>query len=270
MSRVLLSLLALQVSSWDYKADIETWRRQREERLRAPDGWLSLVGLSWLQPGVNTVGSDPGARVILPKPAPAEAGVLMLEGSQVSYRRDPKAPPRLLAADTPDFVSVGNFKLSIIRRGARYGVRVRDNASKYRRNFTGLNWYAPDPAWRFKAKFKPYPEPRTAFFDSLTGDKQEVKLPGTVEFEHRGKVFRLTPVLEGDQLFFVFRDKTAGKTTYAAARFLYADLPKGGFVEVDFNKAYNPPCAFTPYATCPLPPEENRLPISVEAGEKLY
>ena len=165
---------------------------------------------------------------------------------------------------------MGGAKLFIIHRGNRYGVRIKDNNSEFRKGFTRLSWYPVDPSWRIKAKYVPYAQPRKLFFDSQTGDKQEMIVPGVVEFTRAGKAIRLIPVLEEDQLFFVFRDATAGKATYPAARFLYADLPKSGLIELDFNKAYNPPCAFTPYATCPLPPKENRLNIAVEAGEKKY
>ena len=128
-----------------------------------------------------------------------------------------------------------------------------------------------DPKWRVQAKYIPFAKPRIKSFDSQTGDKQEMIIPGSLEFTRAGKTYRLSPILEEKELFLVFRDRTAGKTTYPAARFLYASLPeKGGTVELDFNKAYNPPCAFTPFATCPLPPPENRLDIAVEAGEKKY
>ena len=176
-----------------------------------------------------------------------------------------------LRPDSGDFVDAGGVKLFVIHRGTRYGVRVKDNNSKFRKSFTRLAWYPVDPGWRVTAKFIPYSQPRKVLFDSQTGDKQEMTIPGVVEFARGAKMVRLTPVLEDNELFFVFRDATAGKTTYPAARFLYAEAPgKAGTVELDFNKAYNPPCAFTPYATCPLPPRENRLTIAVEAGEKKY
>jgi uncharacterized protein (DUF1684 family) len=170
----------------------------------------------------------------------------------------------------PSVVEVAGVKLTVIHRGKRYGVRLKDNNSEYRRNFQGLTWYPPSKDWVISAIFTPHSGPRTVVFDSLTGDKQEMTSPGVAEFERGGRKHRLTPVLEDGKLFFIFRDRTAGKTTYPAARFLYADPPVDGRVILDFNKAYNPPCVFTPYATCPLPPPENRLPIAVEAGELMY
>ena len=254
----------------DYSESVEKWRQEREARLKSPDNWLSVAGLFWLKQGENAVGSDASARITLPKRAPANAGVFTLAGDKATFR-PVGGKPVTLAANSDAYVTVGSLKLSIIHRGSRYGVRIRDNDSEYRTKFTKLDWFPIDPSWRVEAKYIPLEKPRTTFFDSMTGDRQEMTIPGVVEFSREGKTFRLSPVLEGEELFFVLRDKTAGKSTYPAARFLYAKLPKkAGPIELDFNKMYNPPCAFTPYATCPLPPKENRLPIAVEAGEKKY
>lgn len=256
MLRLITVLLASSLCASEYTSDIEKWRQQRETRLKAPDGWLSVAGLVWLKQGDNHV--DVGS---------AKAAIRLV-GDKVSYLRGSGSVN--LKPDSDDFVGVGGAKLFIIHRGNRYGIRIKDNHSEFRKGFTRLSWYPVDPSWRIKAKYVPYAQPRKLFFDSQTGDKQEMIVPGVVEFTRAGKAIRLIPVLEEDQLFFVFRDATAGKATYPAARFLYADLPKSGLIELDFNKAYNPPCAFTPYATCPLPPKENRLNIAVEAGEKKY
>jgi len=254
----------------DYSESVETWRQEREARLKSPDNWLSVAGLFWLKQGENAVGSDASARITLPKRAPANAGVFTLAGDKATFR-PVGGKPVTLAANSDAYVTIGSLKLSIIHRGSRYGVRIRDNDSEYRTKFTKLDWFPIDPSWRVEAKYIPLEKPRTTFFDSMTGDRQEMTIPGVVEFSREGKTFRLSPVLEGEELFFVLRDKTAGKSTYPAARFLYAKLPKkAGPIELDFNKMYNPPCAFTPYATCPLPPKENRLSIAVEAGEKKY
>jgi uncharacterized protein (DUF1684 family) len=263
---------AVSLGAADYRADVQKWREEREARLKAPDGWLSLAGLFWLQPGNNPVGSHPDSRVKLSAPTPARVGVLSLEGDKVTFRAANNGRIRNLKVNSDDdFVQVGDAKLFIIHRGQRYGVRIKDNAASSRTRFTRLEWYPVDPSWRVTAKYTPYPQARKTFFDSQSGDKQEMIIPGMVEFVREGRTVKLSPVLEDDQLFFVFRDKTAGKSTYPAARFLYAKLPtKAGPVELDFNKAYNPPCVFTPYATCPLPPRENRLDIEIAAGEKMY
>jgi uncharacterized protein (DUF1684 family) len=248
-------LLTAGLCASDYSNSIQQWRADREARLKAPDGWLSVAGLTWLKPGDN----------------PVAGGVMKLQGDRVTFHLPNGGESKEIRADSEDFVAVGSKKLFVIHRGQRYGVRIKDNNSEYRRTFTRLDWFPVDPSWRVTGNYIPFPQPRKKIFDSQTGDKQELVIPGVVEFSRQGKTFRVSPVLEEDELFLVFRDTTAGKTTYPAARFLYAKAPsKAGPVELDFNKAYNPPCAFTPYATCPLPPRENRLDIPVQAGEKNY
>jgi uncharacterized protein (DUF1684 family) len=239
----------------DYTGVILKWREEREAKLKAPDGWLSLVGLTWLKPGDN----------------PMHGGVMRLENERVTFHHSSRTTD--LKPDSPtDFVDLGGLKLYIIRRGQRYGVRVRDNDSETRRNFTKLDWFPVDPSWRMTAKYTPHAQQRTVKFNAVVGDPQEMINPGMIEFTRGGKTFRMMPVVEEGELFLTFRDTTAGKTTYPAARFLYAGpVPsRPGTVELDFNKAYNPPCVFTPYATCPLPPPDNRLSIPIEAGEKKY
>jgi uncharacterized protein len=258
ISMAVLLILAFMAAAANtsYETEVTKWRQDREARLKAPDGWLSLVGLVWLNPGRNE--------------APLNAGWFTLQGDRVTFTtRDGKTRPLRDDRDgDPEMLEVNGVKLSVIRRGERFGIRVRDNNSEYRRNFRGLRWYPVNREWLVHARY--LPRQRAMKFDSQTGDKQDYTSPGYIEFERRGQKLRLTPVSEDGQLFFVFRDKTAGKTTYPAARFLYADLPSSGRVTLDFNKAYNPPCVFTPYATCPLPPPENRLPIEVPAGELMY
>lgn len=264
-----LFVSCISIFASEYASGIEKWRTEREARLKAPDGWLSVAGLFWLKPGVNTVGSEPGSRVTLPSGS-AKAGIFRLDGDRITYEAS-GAQPKELRPDKPDYVETAGVKLYIIHRGQRYGVRMRDNNSPIRTGFTKLRWFPVEDTWRVTAKYVPYPQPRKVLFDSLTGDKQEVIIPGYVEFTRGKQTTRLTPSLEDEELFFVFRDTTAGKSTYPAARFLYAKAPtQAGPVELDFNKAYNPPCAFTPYATCPLPPKENRLPFPIEAGEMKY
>jgi uncharacterized protein len=254
---LLLSLVLMAAAAnTSYEAEIMKWRRDREARLKAPDSWLSLAGLLWLNPGRNE--------------APRDAGWFTLNGDQVTFTgRDGKT--RTVRDDrdgNPDVIEANGVKLTVIKRGERFGVRVKDPNSQTRRNFRGLRWYPVAPSWRIEGRFVPQERPMK--FDSQTGDKQDYISPGYVEFERNGQKLRLTPVLEDGEWFYVFRDKTAGKTTYPAARFLYSDKPVNGRVTLDFNKAYNPPCVFTPYSTCPLPPPENRLPIEVSAGELMY
>ena len=239
-----------------YEAEITKWRQEREARLKAPDGWLSLAGLRWLNPGRNE--------------APRNVGWFTLTDDKVTFTgRDGQT--RIVRDDRdgkPDIIETGGVKLTVIKRDKRFGIRVKDPNSETRRNFRGLRWYPVDPAWRIEGRF--VAQERSMKFDSQTGDMQDYISPGYVEFECNGQKLRLTPVLEDGEWFYVFRDKTAGKTTYPAARFLYSNKPVNGRVTLDFNKAYNPPCVFTPYSTCPLPPLENRLPIEIPAGELMY
>jgi uncharacterized protein (DUF1684 family) len=172
--------------------------------------------------------------------------------------------------DSLDVLAVGSLRLLLIQRGSRLGIRLKDNNSKARREFTHLSWYPIDESWKITAKFIPAPSATKMVFDSVIGEKETMDSPGYAEFERGGKTYRLQAASEGDMLFFVIRDQTSGKTTYPASRFLYTDPPRDGVVILDFNKAENPPCAFTNYATCPLPPPQNRLPLAITAGEQKY
>jgi uncharacterized protein (DUF1684 family) len=155
----------------------------------------------------------------------------------------------------------------VINRDPKMGVRIKDNDSVKRKNFKGLKWYPVDPSWRIRAKFVPWNTPRKLTFDTEVGVKETDESAGYVMFTRDGKQYKLEPVKESDGLWFVMRDQTSGKSTYGASRFLYTPLPKDGYVDLDFNRAENPPCAFTNFATCPLPPPQNRLALAVHAGE---
>jgi uncharacterized protein (DUF1684 family) len=237
----------------------EKWRADREASLRAPDGWLSVAGLLWLHEGENTVE--------LPAGASQKTIALRLDGSKVTFEK------RQLKSDItehPDVLTLGNVTLTIIERGGKTGVRLRDPNAETRRDFTGCKWFPADTAWRVQAKWVAYPKPKTIAITNILGMTDQEPSPGYAEFTLQGKTMRLEPVLEDGELFFMFKDATSAKTTYGAGRFLYAGLPKGDTVELDFNKATNPPCAFTAFATCPLPPKQNILTAAVDAGEKSY
>jgi uncharacterized protein (DUF1684 family) len=278
----LLVLLAVTPPA-DYKAQIEKWRAERETRLKSDTGWLTVAGLFWLQEGANSIGTSESDRIQLPKPVPEHAGVIEFHDGKATLTIDPgtgakvnghPAKTAVLQSDLatkgkPDVVTIGDLTFFVIERGERFGIRLKDKNSEMRRNFQGLEWYPVDPEWRMVAKWVRYPQPKQIEMDSMTGDKEKGSVPGYAKFTVDGKEYELEPTVEGDELFFVFRDKTAGKMTYPAARFLYAK-PEGDRVVLDFNKAYNPPCAFTPYATCPLPTPGNRLPIEIPAGELKY
>lgn len=248
------------------------FRAQREFEINSNDGWITLVGLHWLKPGVNRVGSDPASEVPLPDKAPRQVGNIVVSGKEARFEptHGGALAERTLRPDK-DIITVGTIRFFLIERQGKLAVRVKDSDSAARKAFTGLRWYPIDPAWKIEAAFHPYADRHTIVFNTMAaGVKESMDSPGYVTFSRNGREFRLDPVTEENQLFFVFRDQTSGKTTYGGARFLYAEPAKNGIVVLDFNQAVNPPCVFTPYATCPLPPPQNRLALEVTAGELMY
>ncbi len=269
-----------------YRADIQAWRERREASLKADGGWLSVAGLFWLKEGPNRFGTDPKGDIVLPAgSAPARAGVFDFAGGRttVTFEKDVQATLggrpvthadlRSDGSGSPDVVTLGRLTMYVIQRGARYGIRLKDRESPLRKEFTGLRWYEVKEDYRVSARYVTYPEPKMVTVPNILGESEPMPSPGYAVFEREGKEVRLEGVLEekdARRLFFIIRDQTSGKETYPAGRFLYADLPKDGRIVLDFNKAYNPPCAFTPYATCPLPPPQNWVPVRIEAGELDY
>ena len=271
-------------STDDYTAQIEAWRTQRAERLKAPGGWLSLIGLDWLKPGRNTIGSAKGNDIVIAK-APARLGTITLDGDAATIELetgtsatiDGAAAARATLLDDshekPTTVAFASVSFYLVDRGGRKGLRIKDSEAATRTGFLGLDNYAIDPTWRIEADWVAFDPPRSLEIPNVLGTIDAMPVPGKAVFTRDGKTWELLPVLESadaQQLFFIIADRTSGKETYGAGRFLYADAAKDGKVVLDFNKAYNPPCAFTPFATCPLAPPENRLPIAVNAGEKRY
>jgi uncharacterized protein (DUF1684 family) len=271
-----------------YAAEIGTTRALRETRLASENGWLTLVALHWLTPGENPVGSDPAASISLEAPGiPAKACVFDLRpDGTVLLRAEPGAPVAVNGAPPteaplvtdrsgkPDAVTVGRVCLTLIERGGKLAVRARDPESPRRTHFDGIEYFPVDPALRVEGTLERYDAPREIEVPSAQGPPQKALAPGVVRFSLGGQERTLEPTVESptdDTLFFVFGDATAGKETYGAGRFLYATAPKGGEtkVVVDFNLAQNPPCAFTPYATCPLVLPKNVLLERIEAGEKV-
>jgi uncharacterized protein (DUF1684 family) len=259
------------------------FRANREARLKKPDGWLSVAGLFWLHDGEMTVGSDAKSDIVLPAGTPVRAGVLTMKTGSVTFEPaagakdiridDKPAVKMVLKPDTDqntDVLQAGRVALTIIKRGEKTGVRMRDPEAATRLNFTGCKWFPASETWKVKAKWVAYPSPKKIKITNILGMTDEEPSPGYAEFTHAGKMLRLEPVEEDGELSFMFKDLTSDVTTYAPGRFLDTEMPKNGFVTLDFNQAYNPPCAFTAYATCPLPPKQNALPIAVEAGEKKY
>jgi uncharacterized protein (DUF1684 family) len=252
----LLLLVAPAVLAAGGVSGYSEWRANYEASLKAPDGWLSVAGLSWLHEGANTVD--------LPSQKPI---VLRLSNGKAFFEnRQLKSD----ATDHPDVLKFGDISLTIIERGGKTGIRLRDPNAETRREFTGCKWFPASDTWRIHARWVPYPKPKTIAITNILGMTDQEPSPGYAEFTLQGKKLTLEPVLDDGELFFMFKDATSAHTTYGAGRFLYAALPKANEVELDFNKAHNPPCAFTAFATCPLPPKQNILSVAIEAGEKSY
>lgn len=268
-----------------YRKQVEDWHARRLERLAAPDGWLSLVGLEWLKEGTNTIGSAKDNAIVIAKAPPRLGSIALARGratislergaAQVTIDGTQKTTADLLddSHDKPTTVRVGAVSFYLIKRGDKFGLRIKDAEAETRTHFAGIDSFDIDPSWRIEAKWETYAPPHAVEQANILGQIEKVTVPGAAVFERDGKTYKVEPILEnpGDtELFLVFADRTSGKETYGAARFLYTTPPKDGRVVLDFNKAYNPPCAFTPYATCPLPTQQNRLDLRVTAGEKKY
>lgn len=268
-----------------YLLEVEDWHARRVERLTGPHGWLSLVGLEWLRPGANRIGSAADNDIVLPK-SPAYLGSIEWDAdgalslmvdpaadATVDGQRVQRAALRDDSHSAPTEVAFGAVSFIVVDRGGRKGLRVRDSQAATRTGFAGIERFPVDPEWRIVAEWQPLDPPFALATGTVIGTIEEYPAPGKAVFVREGRTFELYPVLEApgdEQLFLIFADLTSGKETYGAARFLYADMPREGRIVLDFNKAYNPPCAFTPYATCPLAPPENRLDLAVRAGEKKY
>jgi uncharacterized protein (DUF1684 family) len=282
---LLAAIASLPAEEPGYRTEVERWRVQREARLKADGGWLTVTGLFWLRDGVNSFGSAPTNDIVLPAGVPGRAGVFELRQGKVTVRLQPSVTAavggqpfvsREMKSDrdgSPDVLTIARLTMHVIQRGQRFGVRLKDLDSAARRDFQGLAWFPVDESYRVTARFVPYAPPRPLSVPNILGEIEEMRSPGYAVFTLQGREVRLEPVLEtagAQELFFIFRDLTAGKETYPAGRFLYTSLPQNGTLVLDFNKAYNPPCAFTRFATCPLPPKGNKLDIRVAAGEKDY
>ena len=270
-----------------YRKEIMDWREQRLQSLQKPDGWLSLVGMHWLELGNTRVGSaaDNGTRLDV---GPPHLGIVRLESNgALSFDADPEsgatvdgqpdAGPMPLLSDVdagehgPTVVGFnkGDASFIVIKRGGRYALRVRDALAPSRSSFPGLAYFDIDPSYRFEARFTPHPPGTKLDVMNILSMVEPMDNPGKVTFSRDGKDYSLEAVDEGDhELFLIFADRTSGHETYSAARYLYAHYPDAkGMTVVDFNKAYNPPCALTAFATCPLPPIANRLDLAIRAGE---
>lgn len=270
----------------NYLKSIDDWHQKRVERLKAPDSWLSLAGLYWLTEGENSFGAGPSNDVVFPpEKGPAEMGVFILENGRVTVKvkkgvgiYHDGAPVTTLemksdASGDPTVLSHGSLSWLVIQRGEQIGIRLRDSANPRIAGFKGIERFPVSEKWRIEAEFKPYDRVKILSVPTVLGTIDKSPCSGALVFEIDGREYRLDPIAdEGSPGFFIiFGDATNGKETYGAGRFLGAEAAgPDGKVILDFNKAYNPPCAFSPFATCPLPPKQNVLPVAIKAGEKAY
>jgi uncharacterized protein len=272
--------------------DEAEWRAKRAKGLAAPDGWLTLVGLEWLKPGRNAVGLAADNQVRLKGHAPGHLGVIEVDGGQLKLIAPSDGFSKSLLVDgqpaheqalqsddgKQTVISTENLTLVVLHRGDRFALRIKDSQSPTRTGFRGLHWYPAEAKYRVTAKWIPFVPAHTEKIPTIIGTTLDMPAPGLAEFTLDGKTVQIEPVLEdpnAKELFFILRDATSRTTTYQSARFLYAGFPDHGLdqpgsVVLDFNRLQNPPCAYTPYATCPLPPYINRLAISIPAGEQRY
>jgi uncharacterized protein len=283
---ILALTLVAGVATQQYDtAALTKFRSDREATLKADNGWFTVAGLHFLNQGENRIGSDPSNDIVLDFPSvPKHAGVITMNGTRVSIKA--ADGQTLIINDKPvkeselhgsfddkpqDTVRFDGVTFFVHYSGPRLALRVRDQKSPLRTNFTGLRWYEPNPGFRAIGTFKPYANVKVVQIPNILGDLEPFNAVGTVTFNMAGAEHTMEAWRSGQRLWFVFRDQTSGKETYPSARFLYTDAATpDGKVVVDFNYAQNPPCAYNPYTTCPLPPQQNRLGIAIAAGEKKY
>jgi uncharacterized protein (DUF1684 family) len=283
MVATLVVPMAFGQEQLSYAQLIEKWRSEQEANLKKETGWLTVAGLFWLKEGTNTVGAGDAFYVRLTDnfkqgkfgEIDFRNGVATLKvesGAEAQVDGKSVSTIQLLSDEKgkPTEIRTGSQTLTLIKREERFGIRLRDSNSEARRNFKGRHWFPIDESSKVTARLEAWPEPKEIMIPNVLGGNFKMKSPGLLKFTMKGKEYSLEPVTEDDSLFIIFGDGSNREETYKAGRFLYADLPVNGQVVLDFNKAYNPPCAFTPFATCPLPPPQNKLEVEIKAGEKRY
>ena len=266
-----------------HSQEIEAWREARDKRLRQPDGWLTLVGLEWLKEGETRIGHSSENDIRLGAGPDFWGTVVLQDGEVVFNNADPTAvrineealPRAVLVPDTegqPTVISAATLNITLIFRES-FALRIKDSEARALQNFKGVENYPTDEAWRIDGRFIPADESAGIEITNVLGQVSETPVLGTFEFDMNGKTYSLIGLGDADSanVWFIFADRTSGHGTYGAGRYLYSEgLPKNGRLTVDFNKAYNPPCAFNPYSTCPIPPQRNRMDLQVLAGERDY
>jgi uncharacterized protein (DUF1684 family) len=288
---------ANQAEWTQWQQELGAWRAEREKQIAAPDGWLTLAGLEWLKPGINSIGSSADNQIRLQAGTPERLGLLTVSGKTPSSEivqllapaggfpagltmdgKPAREGPLVVDNAKPSAIGWQNLTMVVLRRGDRFVLRIKDAHAPALTDFRGLQWYAPNPEYLVAARWTPFTPARIEKIPTVLGTTLDLPAPGVADFTLDGKSMRLEPVLEdpsGKTLFFILRDQTSTTTTYGGGRFLHAGLPDHGLDQpgtlfLDFNRLENPPCAYTIYATCPLPPEQNRLAVALEAGERRY
>lgn len=283
---IILLSSCTQKQDEQYVSNIKEWQRQRIESLTDPESWLSLSGLFWLREGENSFGAAKNNQIVFPgNNLPAQIGITILKADSVytKIRPDVKVfcdnKPVSFIKMIPDVeknktvLRLASLSWFIIKRGDKYAIRLRDSENPAIKNFKGIQTFPIDKKWRVKARMEFYDPPKKVEIPTVLGTIVEEESPGALLFEINGKNYRLDPLgkKSDKQLFIIFSDETSGWETYGGGRFLEVDnVDSNGITYIDFNKAYNPPCAFSDYATCPLPPQQNKLKLRIEAGEKKY
>jgi len=267
--------------SAEYISEIDQWHQKRVDRLKDENGWLTLVGLHWLKEGENTFGSDKNNNIVFPENAPNKIGKIKLKDSiitltvesGVNVLSEGKPVKKIKLKEdltgNPTILDVGSLRWYIIKRGERYGIRLRDTKNPLRNEFEGIERFPVNDDWKLTATVDIYDPPKVISLPTQIGTIEEESSPGAVVFEKDGSTYRIDAVDRGKRLWLIFADETSGEETYGAGRYLYIDEPDStGTTIVDFNLAYNPPCVFTKYATCAFPPQQNFLKLRITAGEK--
>ncbi len=268
-------------SNKEYIQSVKEWRKERLKGLKSEKGWLNLRGLFWLKNGKNTFGSDSSNIIVFPEKAPDFMGNFILNDSLITFHSDnniqimhegsvvKKTIMRTDQTEHPTVLQHGSLKWFVIERNGEYAIRLRDLKSPLLSELDSIPAYPVKPEWKIKATFKEYEQDKYIEVPNVLGESYQEKIPGILSFSVNNQTYYLSPLGTRENLFLIFGDETNAETTYGGGRFLSVGKPdEDNNVYIDFNKAYNPPCAFTPYATCPLPPRENILPVKIEAGEK--
>ena len=267
-----------------YVDSVKSWQAEREENLQKDRSWLTVAGLYWLREGENWVGTATSNDFVLPEgSAPATVGVFKFHDRKATFHAEdgvtitrdgkPIQPKQIVELEMGEkhAIAINDLKMWLHYSGERLAIRLRDLNASYRKEFAGLDWFPVDPKFRVEAKFTPHTEEKKVEMLNILGDIEVFEAAGYVDFELQSQKVRMEPMKAREgALWLIFRDGTSGKGSYQAARFLRTEPPENGKVVIDFNRAYNPPCAYNPHTTCPMPTKENRLEIRIEAGEKNY